>query len=96
LLAILVDLDGTIVNSAPGIIGSYQHALRIMGVGCPPADDLTEMSRKPFAPTGRTLSVTAILWLSANARPAINSYRKAMVSGHCGICGIAWLGKRGR
>jgi phosphoglycolate phosphatase len=39
--AILVDLDGTIVNSAPGIIGSYQHALRCMGVECPPADDLT-------------------------------------------------------
>jgi phosphoglycolate phosphatase len=40
-LAILVDLDGTIVNSAPGIIGSYQHALRSLGVACPPAEDLT-------------------------------------------------------
>jgi phosphoglycolate phosphatase len=39
-LAILVDLDGTIVNSAPGIIGSYQHALRCMGAECPSADDL--------------------------------------------------------
>jgi phosphoglycolate phosphatase len=39
--AILVDLDGTIVNSAPGIIGSYQHTLRSMGVECPPAEDLT-------------------------------------------------------
>jgi phosphoglycolate phosphatase len=39
--AILVDLDGTIINSAPGIIGSYQHALRCMGVDCPPAEDLT-------------------------------------------------------
>jgi phosphoglycolate phosphatase len=39
--AILVDLDGTIVNSGPGIIGSYQHALRYMGVECPSAEDLT-------------------------------------------------------
>jgi phosphoglycolate phosphatase len=39
--AILVDLDGTIVNLGPGIIGSYQHALRCMGVECPPAEDLT-------------------------------------------------------
>jgi phosphoglycolate phosphatase len=38
--AILVDLDGTIVNSAPGIIDSYQHALRCMGVECPPVEDL--------------------------------------------------------
>ena len=41
MLTMLVDLDGTIVNSAPGIIGSYQHALRSMGVDCPAAEDLT-------------------------------------------------------
>lgn len=41
MFAILVDLDGTIINSGPGIIGSYQHALRSMGVNCPPAEDLT-------------------------------------------------------
>jgi len=40
MFAILVDLDGTIVDSGPGIIGSYQHALRCMGVNCPPAEDL--------------------------------------------------------
>jgi len=38
--AILVDLDGTIINSGPGIIDSYQHALRCMGVECPSAEDL--------------------------------------------------------
>lgn len=41
MFAILVDLDGTIVNSARGIIGSYQHTLRCIGVECPPAEDLT-------------------------------------------------------
>ncbi len=41
MFAILVDLDGTIVNSARGIIGSYQHTLRCLGVECPRAEDLT-------------------------------------------------------
>jgi len=41
MFAFLVDLDGTIVNSGPGIIDSYQHALRYMGVECPSAEDLT-------------------------------------------------------
>ena len=40
-LPFCVDLDGTIINSAPGIIGSYQHALRCMGAECPPAEELT-------------------------------------------------------
>jgi phosphoglycolate phosphatase len=39
--AILVDLDGTIIDSAPGILTSYQYALRSMGVACPSTDDLT-------------------------------------------------------
>jgi phosphoglycolate phosphatase len=39
--SVLLDLDGTIVDSAPGIIGSYQHALRCMGLECPPASELT-------------------------------------------------------
>jgi phosphoglycolate phosphatase len=46
--AILVDLDGTIYNSAPGIIGSYQHALRCLGAKCPPADDLTWVVGPPL------------------------------------------------
>ncbi len=41
MFAILVDLDGTIINSGPGIIGSYQYVLRCMSVECPPAEDLT-------------------------------------------------------
>jgi phosphoglycolate phosphatase len=46
--AILVDLDGTIYNSAPGIIGSYQHALRCMGAECPSAEDLTWVVGPPL------------------------------------------------
>ncbi len=52
--AILVDLDGTIINSGPGIINSYQYALRRMGVDCPPAEDLTWVVGPP--PGARFLS----------------------------------------
>ncbi len=38
--SILVDLEGTIFNSAPGIIGSFQHTLRCLGAQCPPDDGL--------------------------------------------------------
>jgi phosphoglycolate phosphatase len=51
--SILLDLDGTIVDSAPGIIGSYQHTLRCMGITCPTASELTWVvgppSRRSFA-----------------------------------------------
>ncbi len=36
----LVDLDGTITDPRPGIIGSFRHALMEMGFEAPPADDL--------------------------------------------------------
>jgi phosphoglycolate phosphatase len=37
---ILFDLDGTLTDSRPGIIGSIQHALRSLGVQSPPAPEL--------------------------------------------------------
>jgi beta-phosphoglucomutase-like phosphatase (HAD superfamily) len=48
MFAILVDLDGTIYDSAPGIIGSYQHALRCLGAECPPAEDLNWVVGPPL------------------------------------------------
>jgi phosphoglycolate phosphatase len=48
MLAILVDLDGTIYDSAPGIIGSYQHTLRCLGAECPPVEDLTWVVGPPL------------------------------------------------
>jgi phosphoglycolate phosphatase len=48
MFAILVDLDGTIYDSAPGIIGSYQHALRCLGAECPPAEDLNWVVGRPL------------------------------------------------
>ena len=48
MFVILADLDGTIINSGPGIIGSYQHAFQCMGVDCPSAEDLTWVVGPPL------------------------------------------------
>lgn len=37
---LLVDLDGTITDPAPGIIGSFIHALETLGIAPPPAAEL--------------------------------------------------------
>ncbi len=39
--AVLLDLDGTLANSAPGILGSYRAALRALGHEPDPDHDLT-------------------------------------------------------
>ena len=37
---VLVDLDGTLVDPKPGILGSVQYALRRLGAPVPPMDEL--------------------------------------------------------
>jgi phosphoglycolate phosphatase len=37
---VLVDLDGTLLDPKPGILGSIQYALRQLGAPVPPIDDL--------------------------------------------------------
>ena len=37
---ILLDLDGTLTDSRPGIVGTIQHALRSLGVEPPPESEL--------------------------------------------------------
>lgn len=52
----LLDLDGTLIDPRPGIIGSVQHALREMGVEPPPAAELTWAIGPPLRATfGRLL-----------------------------------------
>lgn len=36
----LVDLDGTITDPRPGILGAFRHALTSLGLEAPPPDDL--------------------------------------------------------
>src|SRR5919112_2769196 len=40
MINLLVDLDGTITDPAPGMISAYRFALERMGVAPPPAEDL--------------------------------------------------------
>ena len=40
MITLFVDLDGTITDPAPGMIGAYRFALERMGVAPPPAEDL--------------------------------------------------------
>ncbi len=37
---LLIDLDGTLIDPKPGIVGSIQYALRKLGAPVPPADEL--------------------------------------------------------
>ncbi|WP_374471375.1 HAD hydrolase-like protein [Phenylobacterium sp.] len=44
---LLLDLDGTLVDPAPGILGSVRHALHSFGLEAPPAEDLRWMIGPP-------------------------------------------------
>ncbi|KAB1648788.1 HAD hydrolase-like protein [Pseudoclavibacter endophyticus] len=46
--AVLWDLDGTIVDSAPGIISSIQKMLAVLGLEVPPYDDLVSYIGPPI------------------------------------------------
>ncbi len=46
---VFFDLDGTLINSAPGITHSAQYALRKFGIDPPPAEELTCFIGPPLA-----------------------------------------------
>lgn len=48
---VLLDLDGTLVDPKPGIIGSVQHALVRLGETPPPAEELTWAIGPPLRAT---------------------------------------------
>jgi phosphoglycolate phosphatase len=48
---ILLDLDGTLIDPRPGIVGSVQHALTELGETPPPADELTWAIGPPLRTT---------------------------------------------
>jgi phosphoglycolate phosphatase len=45
---VLVDLDGTLIDPKPGLIGSVQYALDRLGFPVPPADELLWLIGPPF------------------------------------------------
>ena len=48
---VLVDLDGTLLDPKPGILGSIQYALRCLGAPVPPIDDLAWAIGPPLRTT---------------------------------------------
>jgi phosphoglycolate phosphatase len=73
---ILVDLDGTLVDPKPGLIGSIQYALGKLGVPVPPADELLWMIGPPFR-----VSFPKLLGRSDVTEEAIAHYRECYFSG---------------
>jgi phosphoglycolate phosphatase len=73
---ILVDLDGTLVDPKPGLIGSIQYALGKLGVPVPPANDLLWMIGPPFP-----VSFPKLLGRSDLTEDAIAYYRECYFSG---------------
>jgi phosphoglycolate phosphatase len=84
--AILVDLDGTIYDSAPGIIGSYQHALRCLGAECPPAEDLTWVVGPPLR-----RSFPKLIGPNQNVEEAVRFYREHYPQNGL-LCGTVYQG----
>ena len=66
------DLDGTIINSAPGITHSVQYAVQKMGIEPPPAEELTVFIGPPLA-----LSFSKVFGMTdEQAKQAVAFYRE--------------------
>jgi phosphoglycolate phosphatase len=68
---VLVDLDGTLVDPKPGLIGSIQYALDKLGHPVPPADKLLWMIGPPFR-----VSFPKLLGSADRTEEAIAHYRE--------------------
>jgi phosphoglycolate phosphatase len=73
---ILVDLDGTLVDPKPGLIGSIQYALTKVGHPVPPAEELLWMIGPPFR-----VSFPKLLGSAERVEEAIAYYRESYISG---------------
>ena len=73
---ILVDLDGTLVDPKPGLIGSVQYALSKLGRPVPPADELLWLIGPPFR-----VSFPKLLGTCDLTEEAIAHYRESYFNG---------------
>jgi phosphoglycolate phosphatase len=73
---ILVDLDGTLVDPKPGLIGSVQYALRKLGQPVPSADELLWLIGPPFR-----VSFPKLLGSPDRVEEAIGYYRESYFAG---------------
>ena len=73
---ILVDLDGTLVDPKPGLIGSVQYALTKLGSPVPPAEELLWMIGPPLR-----VSFPKLLGRTDQTEAAIAHYRESYFKG---------------
>jgi phosphoglycolate phosphatase len=73
---ILFDLDGTLVDPKPGLIGSVQYALEKLGHPVPPADKLVWLIGPPFR-----VSFPKLLGSTDRVEEAIGHYRERYLDG---------------
>jgi len=75
-ITLLVDLDGTITDPAPGMIGAFRFALERMGVTPPPAEDLLWIIGPPTR-----LSFPKLLRPDQDVEEAVRLYRERYGAG---------------
>ena len=73
---VLIDLDGTLIDPKPGLIGSVQYALDRLGFPVPPADELLWLIGPPFR-----VSFPKLLGTPHLTEAAIAHYRESYFSG---------------
>jgi phosphoglycolate phosphatase len=73
---VLVDLDGTLLDPKPGLIGSVQYAMSRLGLPVPPAEDLLWLIGPPFR-----VSFPKLLGTPDLTELAIAHYRERYVDG---------------
>lgn len=73
---ILVDLDGTLVDPKPGIVGSFQYALGRLGAPVPPAEELHWVIGPPLR-----VSFPKVLGSPERAEEAVALYRENYLGG---------------
>ena len=69
----LFDLDGTLTDPKPGIVGCIRHAMNRLGVACPDDDALTAFIGPPLRRSFATLLATTE---SARIEEAMRLYRE--------------------
>jgi phosphoglycolate phosphatase len=73
---ILFDLDGTLVDPRPGLIGSVQYALKKLGQPVPPSEELAWLIGPPLR-----VSFPMLLGSAERVEEAIAHYRESYVGG---------------
>ena len=73
---VLVDLDGTLIDPKPGLIGSVQYALAQLGHPVPPAEELLWLIGPPFR-----VSFPKLLGTHDLTEQAIAHYRECYFNG---------------